>query len=306
MRHPALTRIRVTDPAPATGPGLGGAPRALARRRPEADDWFIPLPISLAVHAAIILLLLYAVHRQRLTPPSPESSIAVVFQNTGLPHSAAHNAAPKAPVKAPPTMETLPPPPPPPPSPAQPQAQPQVNLTSPSDIPFHLPKEIIPAPPPKHAIPAHPHHAPPAPPRKFMVMNGMSFGSHPTTIINRAPGALNLAPPQSDLARQAPSITFKGNAGPDWESAFNKWVNEHKYYPEAAAAQNEQGNVTISFTVLRNGQVTDLHLLSSSGAPLLDMAWYGLFRGVRVPPFPPGSTAKQEQVIATMHFVLIH
>ncbi|MDD2876320.1 MAG: TonB family protein [Acidiphilium sp.] len=306
MAHPpthlqAITRHRVTDPAPGVVPGLGVAPPSLARRRTDGGGWFIPLPVSLAIHVSVILLLLYAVHRQKLTPPLPESSIAVVFQNTGLPHSSPHNAAPKAAVHAPPAMTTLPPPPPPPP---QPQAsQTEVNLSSPSNIPFNLPKEIIPAPPPRHATVAH--RAPPAPRQHFMVLNGMSFGNRPTTVLNHMPGALNLAPPQSDLARQAPSITFRGNAGPDWESAFNKWVNQHKYYPQAAAAQNEEGNVTVSFTVLPNGKVTDLHLVRSSGAPLLDMAWYGLFRDVRVPRFPPGSTAKSEQVMATIHFILI-
>ncbi|MCF3945578.1 energy transducer TonB [Acidiphilium iwatense] len=271
------------------------------RRRYRGDDWTIPLPVSLALHAAIILLLLYAVHRQKLIPPMPQSGIAVVFQNTGLPHSALHNAAPKAARRGPPELAQLPPPPPPPPRPANPQSE--VNLASPAPIPFNLPKQAVPAAPPKHK--AVPHHAPSAPKQRFLVMNGMSFGRHPTTVLNHAPGALNLAPSQSDLLRRAPELTFKGNAGPDWESAFNKWVNEHKYYPKAAAENGEDGKVTISFTVLPDGKVIDLRLLRSSGAPLLDMAWYGLFRGVRVPRFPPGSTAKSERVIATMHFILI-
>ncbi|MCW8306162.1 energy transducer TonB [Acidiphilium sp. PA] len=302
MRLPAITRHRVTDPAPGSGPGIGVADHGMTRRRPDQDGWFIPLPVSLLFHLAVILLLLYAVHRQKLIAPSPQSSIAVVFRNTGLPHSAAHNAAPKAVVKAPPSMTTLLPPPPP--EAAPPTAQTEVNLSSPNPVPFTLPKEIVPARPPKHAAVAH--HAPPAPRQHFMVLNGMSFGKHPTTILNHAPGALNLAPPQSDDARNAPAITFRGNAGPDWESAFNRWVNEHKYYPQSAADQGESGSVTVGFTVLPNGKVIDLHLIKRSGAPLLDMAWYGLFRGVKVPPFPPGSTAKREEVIATIHYILIH
>lgn len=301
MRRPAITRRRVTEPA-AGGNPLGVAPPSLTRQRPGQDDWFIPLPVSLLVHGAIILLLLYAVHRQKMMMPAPQSSIALVFNNTGLPHSAAHNAAPKAPARAQPSLPTLPPPPPQPPSP--PQAQTEVNLGLENEIPLNLPKEIIPEPPPRQAKIIH--RAAPAPHRKFMVMNGMSFGRHPTTVLNQAPGALNLAPPAANLSRQAPAITFQGNAGPDWESAFNKWVNSHDYYPQAAADQGEHGRVTVSFTVLPDGKVIDLHLISSSGAPLLDMAWYGLFRGVRVPKFPRNSTAKREQVVATIHFVLIH
>lgn len=179
-----------------------------------------------------------------------------------------------------------------------------MHLVTPAPLPpFVFPHEA--APQPHHA--QAPHRAHPVPKQHYMVMNGMSFGKRPTTtVLRRAPGALNLAPPQTDFARQAPSVTFKGNAGPDWESAFNKWVNERKYYPQSAADEGEQGSVTVSFTVLPDGKVIDLHIIRGSGAPLLDMAWYGIFNGHDVPRFPPGSKAKQERVVATLHYILVH
>lgn len=279
----------------------------LKRRWPTRRWWPVPLPVSLALHAAVIALLLFAVHRKKFARPAPESSIAVVFQNTGLPHHAAHNAAPPAKTRAQPEMARLPPPPPPPPQPLPRPAptEPSVNLGMPETLPFARSQEIIPAAPPPPRPETVPHHAPP-PRQRFTVINGMSFGHRQTTVLNHAPGALNLAPPQSNLNRQAPDITFKGNAGPDWESAFNKWVNEHDYYPQSAADQGKQGSVTVSFTVLPDGKVTDLRLIRRSGSPLLDMAWYGLFQGVHVPKFPPGSKAKSEKVVATIHYILIH
>lgn len=171
--------------------------------------------------------------------------------------------------------------------------------------------EIVPKAPPRpkpKPSPEKPAHATPQAQHvpRFTMMNGMSFGNRPTTALDHRRTALNLAPAQSDLNNQAPDITFKGKAGPDWESAFNKWVNDHDYYPTSAAQQGQQGSVTVSFTVLPDGKVTDLHLVKSSGAPLLDMAWYGLFNGVHVPKFPPGSKAKSEHVVATIHFILVH
>ncbi|HEX7388523.1 MAG TPA: energy transducer TonB [Acidiphilium sp.] len=310
MRRPATTRPRGTDPEPAAGHALGGAARPWIRRRYRRDGWAIPLPVSLAVHVAIILFILYLAHEQKLIPAMPESGIAVVFQNTGVPHTASENAAPRANLRGPQELPQLPPPPPPPPSarpaPPQPPAAPQmeVNLSPPPLPQFTPPKVTVPVPMP---VPKpEPERQPArgsASGRKFMVMNGMSFGKRQSTVLNpRASGALNLS--MSNLPR-APEITFKGNAGPDWESAFNKWVNEHKYYPEAAAENGQSGSVTVGFTVLPDGRVTDLKLLKRSGAPLLDMAWYGLFRGVHVPRFPPGSKAKSEHVIATIHYILI-
>ena len=281
------------------------------RRRPR---WRIPLPVSLALHAAILLLLLYVVHSRRLPEPQPQSGIAVVFENSGLTHTAKRNAAPKTPTHAPNAVPNLPPPPPmaaPPPQPQpaprpapSPAPPPAVHLNMKPFTPPAMQAAIIPQAPPVPKSPPHP--ARPAPRHSYMVMNGMSFGTRPTTALAHRSTALNLAPAAPDFNRHAPDIVFKGKAGPDWQSAFNKWVNTHDYYPEGAAAQGQQGSVTVSFTVLPDGRVIDLRMVRRSGAPLLDMAWYGLFNGAHVPKFPPGSKAKSEQVTATIHYILIH
>lgn len=259
----------------------------------------------------------------------PESGIAVVFTNSGLTHTAKQNAGPKAPVHAPPREESVPRPPPPPPMPPRPlppppqpappvpapptpPAPPEVHLNLPQFAAPAVSPEIMPKAPPAPKAPPHPPERPARPSHRaqrvpqYRVMNGMSFGKTPTTALDHRRTALNLAPAQSDFNKQAPDITFKGKAGPDWESAFNKWVNEHDYYPDSAARQGQQGKVTVRFTVLPDGTVKDLKLLRSSGAPLLDMAWYGLFNGAQLPKFPPHSKAKSETVVATIHFILVH
>lgn len=136
-------------------------------------------------------------------------------------------------------------------------------------------------------------------------MNNMSFGK-PAPNLPNAHRALSLDLPQSDQqAVNAPELTIKGDVGANWESELNKWVNEHKYYPEAAAAQGQQGDVQIEFTVDRSGRVKAVRLLSSSGSVFLDQAWLGMFQGTDLPAFPPGSKSDTVTVNATMHYTLI-
>lgn len=142
----------------------------------------------------------------------------------------------------------------------------------------------------------------------FIAMGPMSYHGTPSPSPSLNPGhhGLNLQVAQSDLSNPAPSIVFKGKAGADWESAFSRWVHRHAYYPQAAADNGESGSVTVRIVVSRDGRVRSAKLLKSSGAPLLNMAWYGLLQHADLPPFPPGSSAKTETVTATMHFILIH
>jgi protein TonB len=262
------------------------------------------------LHALVLAVLIFAAHRALKRPPA-QPGIAVVFQGSGLTKTAPKTAAPRSAHHGPPQRAANSAPPAAPPPAAAAPKEPHVSLASPKPVP-HVPRALdhLPIPMPRAAPrnTAHPtiinHAAPP-----FRIMNGMSFGHSAAapSPFHRIPGHLAMQLSQSYLDHQSPAISFKGKAGPDWESAFNKWVNEHKYYPQAAADNNEQGKVTIAMVIMPDGRVLNLRLLRSSGAPLLDMAWLGLFQGgVHVPPFPPGSPAKQEHVIATMHFKLIH
>ena len=302
--------IRPTGPIPPALLDLGAADAAIGIRRPRPPRKLIPLPVSIALHGLVLAILLLAAHRA-LKPPPPQPGIAVVFQSTGLTHTATKTAAPLSPHYGPPQhAANSAPPAAPPPAAAAPKA-PKVRLAQPKPIPAipraldHLPIPMPNQAPPTQAHPTTRHNA--APP--YRIMNGMSFGHSAAapSPFHRMPGHLALQLSQSYLNHQSPDITFKGKAGPDWESAFDKWVNAHKYYPQSAADNDEQGKVTIAMTILPDGSVRDLRLIRSSGAPLLDMAWLGLFQGgIHVPPFPPGSPATRERVVATMRFVLIH
>ena len=283
---------------------VAGRLSAATRRR-----WV--LPASLLAHAVILALLILTIHRR----PPPEvyvpPGIALVFRG-----GATKAAAPKAPRRGPPQRAQAPAPPPMPP-PAVPR------IANPAPVPPLPPHptpprvSALPAPSPPApavlAMPLPPPAAPPAPalpapPRPKLpgaiVMNRFSFG----TRARSAPPSrgLNLSLSRSDLNPLGPSITFKGKVGQGWESAFSAWVERHKYYPRAAGEMGQQGDVTVHLVVGRNGHVRLLRLLKSSGAPLLDMAWFGLFRDARLPPFPPGTKASSISIDATMHFFIIH
>jgi protein TonB len=70
----------------------------------------------------------------------------------------------------------------------------------------------------------------------------------------------------------------------DYMALIQDFVEEHKYYPEGAIRNEEQGGATVEVTVLRDGRVKALTLVDSSGSHLLDAAWMSVFRDNRLPP----------------------
>jgi len=247
---------------------------------------------AILLHASIILLLLITVKsrppREAQSPPG----VSVVFDNGGQQQA----MQPKQQIQGPPSTAQAPP------AAAAPDSEPEVNL----GIPEFASPMPMPIPAPRAAQtatrrPTHNEH-----PQHYTVMNNLSFG-HPAPPVPFQKRALNLDVPTSDQdAMNGPEVTVKGDAGPDWNAELDQWVEDHKYYPDSAIAQGQQGNVRIHFTVDRAGNVTGLRMEDSSGSPFLDQAWLGLFQGAQLPPFP--STAKDNTVTvdATMHFILLH
>lgn len=275
----------------AAGERLAAAPRVW-RWRPWA--WAAALALHVLV---VLLLLLFLRQRQPAEEPSPPG-IAVVFDHGGAPKA----AAPPAPRHGPQSEAQAPPAAAPPPPPAAPQAQPEVNLNMPN-APFAT---VQSAPQPAPKAQPRPHSvARPQPSQKYIVMNNMSYGRPAPPVLGAKP-ALSLDLAQSDAqAANAPELTVKGNIGADWMAALSKWVNEHKYYPQAAAEQGQQGVASVEFTVDRAGNVTAVHLTDGSGSTFLDQAWVQLFANNQLPAFPPGTKSDHVTVDATMHYELI-
>ncbi len=255
----------------------------------------------MALHAAVIAALLVGVKpRPPLEADSPPG-VSVVFDNGG----AAQATAPAHQMTGPPELAQAPPPASAPPA----ASQPEVRLDMPEMSEMPLATLPAPAPQPAPALPATPaprnpgRNARPAP--HYTVMNNLSFGQ-PAPPVPFARRALNLDLSAADQdAMNGPELTVKGDAGADWNAALDRWVEAHKYYPDSAIAQNQQGNVRIHFTVDRQGNVSGLKLTDGSGSVFLDQAWLGLFQGARLPPFPPGAKDDKVTVDATMHYILL-
>ena len=247
----------------------------------------------------MFLLFCLVVREHPIQESQSPPGVSVVFQHGGQ----AQTAAPSTPLHGPSSPAQAPSSIPPPPPPQTAQALPEVNLNLPQTPLASL--QTAPQPQPPQPRPQPRPQPNPSPPQKYVVMNNMSYGN-PSPPLPNARRALNLSLPQSDAqAVNAPELTIKGDIGADWDAELSKWVNDHKYYPQAAVEQNQQGDVEIEFTVDRAGNVTGLHLLSGSGSPFLDQAWLGLFDGHRLPRFPPGTKARHITVHATMHFELL-
>jgi protein TonB len=235
------------------------------------------------------------------TPPEEQTApgVSVVFENGGEQQT----IQPKPQIKAPPSLAQAPPPAAPPP-PAE--TQPEVNLNIPqmqlAPLPMPMPQ---PAPGPSQPTERQAVRSA-RPAQHYTVMNNLSFG-HPAPPMPFQNRALNLNLSSADQnVLNGPEVTVKGDAGPDWDAELDQWVEDHKYYPDSAIEQNQQGSVRIHFTVDRAGHVTGLRMEDSSGSPFLDQAWLGLFQGAQLPPFPASAKDNQVTVDATMHFILEH
>ena len=108
-------------------------------------------------------------------------------------------------------------------------------------------------------------------------------------------GSSRVQPLTVSPALPAPSQAAVNGA---WQGALAAWVQSRKRYPDEARRQGAEGQVSVRFTVGRDGQVLEAQLVRSSGSDLLDQAALSMFRGGRAPPFP--ADMAQPQVTTTV------
>jgi protein TonB len=120
-----------------------------------------------------------------------------------------------------------------------------------------------------------------------------------------APNVLDfsLAPRQGATDTSPFSRVAGAHVGPDWRNQLSAWVRSHAYYPQQAAMNNEDGDVTVQVVANPNGRVTSVEMKSRSGSQWLDMALLGLFRDANLPPL----FGESEPITFnfTMHYILI-
>ena len=311
------------------------------RARPsERRGSVSPIALSLLLHLGLLAVLVL-VGRVRAPAPHwlPPPAMKMEFTGGGKGKTSVPNHAPAAlhrPASPPPAAISAPrqapaaparpasprrpaPVPAPMPRSAPPSAAPTPARPSPVSPPgSHSAPPPVPAarlalPPPRPAAPPRPETTTPAPPRlRFPAPMRFSLGGAPQAGARAAPArragrgiALSFAPRGAGSKRfSIDGLLDRDGVGPDWSNAFSAWLARHSYYPHDAGEMGEHGDVVVNFVVAKDGTVSKLRLVASSGYPLLDMATLSMLRNAHLPPLPPQNGARLP-VRFTMRYVII-
>lgn len=233
--------------------------------------------------------------------PTPSPSPTPTVAEPSPVNEASANAAPPAVALASPEEEASIPLPTPLEVPPTVQ-QPAVRLElPPTETAPATPEAIMPqVPPPLPPIDAKPQPRPVRPAAKLAPRSAVGTLSNPMDLSlgpaaprpaargSVASRSLDLSPSreQAGPARSDPYAQIRAaNASADWNRGLLSYWLQHRYYPEQAAANGEQGAVTIQLTVNRSGRVENVEVLSRSGSQWLDMAALATWRNARLPAF---------------------
>jgi len=236
------------------------------------------------------------------------------------------SARPPAPPVAKPTTPPAPPqakpavPVPQPSAPAPPPAKP--HNWEPARLP-PLPPLVVPTPFPVPEAPAYPEPTPPPAVRQAGKAEPARPASRQASLAKPLMRSWSLAGGSSILdpyalgsgspdvrrgaSHEALSSDLHGadQLGPDWSAELLAWVDEHKHYPEQAAANGEDGDASVEVTTDRSGKVQRVTLVGRSGSVFLDMGLESLFRYAHLPPFPYDAADNTVTFTFTMHYILI-
>lgn len=80
-------------------------------------------------------------------------------------------------------------------------------------------------------------------------------------------------------------------------------IEKKKYYPKNARLLGQNGDVVVTFDLLRNGVITNIRILSSSRYPLLDQAALKTIKEVgKFKPFPKDLSASYLNLVQKISF----
>lgn len=134
------------------------------------------------------------------------------------------------------------------------------------------------------------------------MMRSWSLGTPTGTAASRSTATAALrGPSRSD----AYDVRGAEHLGPDWLNEFSAWVEEHKHYPEPAAANLEDGTNEVTIRIARDGKVEGVEIQQRSGSRWLDLGTLSLFRGRKLPPFPPDASDDEVTIDFTMHYIIV-
>jgi periplasmic protein TonB len=109
--------------------------------------------------------------------------------------------------------------------------------------------------------------------------------------LTTAPPRIATTPSTAALARSPGSATSPANMQITWTKALVAHLNRFKRYPDAARARGVQGEVSVTFTIDRTGQVVASHVVHSSGSTTLDEEALAVLHRASPLPSPPAQLA---------------
>ena len=165
-----------------------------------------------------------------------------------------------------------------------------------------------PAPAPEQQRKVEQEQIPPAPLQQNPVAVAPPEQKEKPKPIKDKPNPIAEKPPQPS-ADPAPRTTAPPEAAQAARANYMGLLSAHlqrfKQYPPAARAAGEQGVATLSFTVSRNGQVSDGRIAKSSGSAKLDAETLAMLqRALPLPSFPPEMTQDSLSFAAPIRFSL--
>lgn len=294
----------------------------MASRRLDRRQGFL---ISATVH--LMLLSLLVKHVERTGPvevgPTPPPAAEAVRRVRLLP---------------PAFLQRLPPPPPPPPAAVQRgkdrvsigppsterarvlELQRNQELTSQPAGPGGAPKAGPPSPPPPAAA-----QAPPTPAPRTADAAG-TFGPGLTTLprgatqpraaapedrsigrslreLDRRLGQMGTGAVEGGVGRQMGPLFFdpQGADFTQWVNTFSREVYRNWIVPQSVLF-GFRGHVDIEFVVERDGKVTDVRVIKSSGTPALDRAAVNALTGARLDPLPADYAPQRLPIAITFYY----
>jgi protein TonB len=241
---------------------------ARTRKRSLTSTIYLGFALSLALHSSLALPFIL---RRAASPPEPPRTLVIEVEGMVADTQTEEKVVEETKAEAKPE--------------AAPETQPAEKLhdTEPEVVPANQQPADVAAEPP----PAPPEQAEPAVPAEE--------ASLPTT--ETKPASANDVPGADE---RQDAQTIKSNREEidrfgDYAKQLTKKVQAHLVYPEEARQGRLQGNATVSFTILPNGQIRPetLKITVSSGQPTLDASALKTVR-MSVPFNPP----PQEMTVA--------
>ncbi len=296
----------VAEAAPDAVLERTGQPLA-RRRRPRRDRMDGRLAGSGIIHLILLVLLSVTFTHPPGGAPQQAQPVEMMYENPGKSGSIGQPRSAPPPKRMMPAEKPLPDVPPP--MPVPPVPAPPVAAAPPLPLPDVQSPEALPKP-----LPPAPTHrqtsrsvSPLSQPMDLSFAQNRPAPRRSTRFGSGGAINLSLGPMVQNghlLTPYASTTSIRGISS-DYDEELSDWIHAHMYYPQDAAERGEDGPSSVHVVLDRQGHVTSIRLVNSSGSYALDDATQGMFRGATLPPVPPDMSGDTFDIDLTIDYILI-